>query len=68
MWFYRGGLGEHATCRVVFINGGRARSPLPTMGLPGKLVHVVKRRPDMVWLGALSGLAFPMCRKSLCLA
>jgi hypothetical protein len=37
MWFYRGRLGEHAACCVVFINGGRARSRLPTMGLPEKL-------------------------------
>jgi len=34
MWFYRGGLGEHAARRVVFINGDRARSPLPAMALP----------------------------------
>ena len=36
MWFYRG---EHAACRVVFINGGRARSALPTMGLPEHLIR-----------------------------
>jgi hypothetical protein len=28
------GLGEYAARRIVFINGDRARSPLPAMALP----------------------------------